>query len=313
MHTKRMSPVESQPPLLAVPPQGGACGYCDAPQHAGHEHPGAHKALDRAAAAWAQPAAPDPARNQLLAALPAELWQQLRPHMTWVEMRLGAVLHDSGALLSHVYFPSTAIVSLVSMMRDGASAESAVVGNEGLVGVCAIMGGGMSLSSAVVQSAGHGVRMSAKALDEAARRSPALMQTLLGYTQALLTQMAQTAACNRHHALDQQLCRWLLINHDRGNGNELVATQERIANLLGVRREGVTAGAMKLQNAGLIHYARGRITILDRAGLEQRSCECYGVIRKAYDRLRENTLGTAAPRLVPASRAAANASLCLSE
>jgi CRP-like cAMP-binding protein len=229
--------------------------------------------------------------NRLLAALPDEEWSRLEPHLEWVEMPAGAALYEAGTLLREVYFPATAIVSLVSSMRDGASTEVAVVGAEGVVGVSAFMGGGRALSGAVVQNAGHGLRMSAEAIAHHARRSAALMEQLLGYTQALFTHMAQTAACNQHHVLDQRLCRWLLLNLDRRADNEVMATQERIAEMLGVRREGVTGGAVKLHKAGLIHCSRGRIAILDRRGLEERCCECYWVVRQAYDRL----LGQLAP------------------
>ena len=227
---------------------------------------------------------PHPSQNELLASLAPVQWEQLRPHLEWVPLPLGTVLYEAGSALDHVYFPATAIVSLVSPMKNGATAEVAVVGREGMVGVCAFMGGGRSLSSAVVQTAGYGLRMSAAAINDAAKASPQLMQTLLRYTQSLFTLMAQTSACNRHHELDQQLCRWLLLNHDRVLGDELVATHERIANMLGVRREGVTGAALKLQSAGLIRYRRGLIEIVDRAGLEEASCECYAVIRQAYNR-----------------------------
>jgi CRP-like cAMP-binding protein len=194
--------------------------------------------------------------------------------------------------MTHVYFPTTSIVSLLYVMEDGASAEIAVVGNEGIVGISLFMGGESTPSRAVVQSAGYGYRMRARhMLDEFNRGGPA-MHVLLRYTQALITQMAQTAVCNRHHSLDQQLCRWLLLSLDRLQGNELVMTQELIANMLGVRREGVTAGAVKLQKAGLIRYARGHITVLDRAGLEKRSCECYSVVKKEYDRLLPDKVAT---------------------
>jgi len=211
------------------------------------------------------------------------LW--LEHDLERVELSAGKVLHNSGAELRHVYFPGTATVSLVSSMADGASAEVAVVGCEGLVGVCAFMGNACALSDAVVQRPGHAWRMSTAAVLHHTRRSPDFMQQLLGYTQALFTNMAQATACNRHHGLDQQLCRWLLQHLDRQEGSEMQITQERIASLLGVRREGVTCAALKLQKAGLIHYRRGRISIEDRAGLEARSCECYGVVRKAYERL----------------------------
>jgi len=223
--------------------------------------------------------------NLVLAVLPFLEWRRLEPHLELVELPTGAMLYESGVVLQHVYFPATAVVSLVSSMQDGASVEVAVVGSEGVVGVCAFMGGGYALSGAVVQSAGHALRMTARSIAWQANRSEALMQPLLWYTQALFTHMAQTSACNRHHALDQQLCRWLLLNLDRRNGNEIFVTQERIADMLGVRREGVTGAALKLQKAGLIQYRRGRIAVLDRAGLEDRSCECYAVVRRAYDRL----------------------------
>ena len=229
-------------------------------------------------------AAPNPKNNHLLAALPNAEWQRWLPQLEWVDMQLGEVLYESGGTLSHVYFPTTAIVSLLYVMENGASAEIAVVGNEGIVGISLFMGGESTPSRAVVQSAGHGFRLSAKAIKEEFNRAPVL-HLLLRYTQALITQMAQTAVCNRHHSLDQQLCRWLLLSLDRLEGSELVMTQELIANMLGVRREGVTEGALKLQKAGLIRYARGHITVLDRTGLEQRTCECYAVVKKEYDRL----------------------------
>ncbi len=206
-------------------------------------------------------------------------------------MPLGEVLYESGAVLSHVYFPTTAIVSLLYVMENGASAEIAVAGNEGIVGISLFMGGESTPSRAVVQSAGKGLRMKADVLKEEFKQGPVL-HLLLRYTQALITQMAQTAVCNRHHSLDKQLCRWLLLSLDRLQGNELVMTQELIANMLGVRREGVTEGALKLQKAGLIRYARGRITVLDRDGLEKRSCECYAVVKKEYDRLLPDVLST---------------------
>ena len=227
---------------------------------------------------------PEPTKNHLLEALPTAEWQRWLPQLEAVEMPLGHVLYESGTTLSHVYFPTTAIVSLLYVMENGASAEIAVVGNEGIVGISLFMGGESTTSRAVVQSAGHGFRLKAQLIKEEFNRAPVL-HLLLRYTQALITQMAQTAVCNRHHSLDQQLCRWLLLSLDRLQGNELVMTQELIANMLGVRREGVTEGALKLQRAGLISYARGRISVLDRPGLERRSCECYGVVKKEYDRL----------------------------
>jgi CRP-like cAMP-binding protein len=226
----------------------------------------------------------DPKTNQLLAALPPGEWQRWQAQLEPVEMPLGNVLYEPGSTLSHVYFPTTSIVSLLYVMENGASAEIAVVGNDGIVGISLFMGGESTPSRAVVQSAGRGYRLPAPAIKEEFNRAPVL-HLLLRYTQALITQMAQTAVCNRHHSLDQQLCRWLLLSLDRLSGNELVMTQELIANMLGVRREGVTEGAVKLQRAGLIKYARGHITVLDRAGLERRSCECYAVVKKEYDRL----------------------------
>lgn len=227
---------------------------------------------------------PDPKKNQLLAALPDAEWKRWLPQLEVVDMPLGQVLYESGGTLSHVYFPTTAIVSLLYVMENGASAEIAVVGNEGVVGISLFMGGESTPSRAVVQSAGQGFRLKAQLMRDEFKKAPVL-HLMLRYTQALITQMAQTAACNRHHSLDQQLCRWLLLSLDRLQGNELVMTQELIANMLGVRREGVTEGALKLQKAGLISYARGRISVLDRQGLEQRTCECYAVVKKEYDRL----------------------------
>ena len=223
--------------------------------------------------------------NHLIAALPPAELQRWQPQLEAVTLTLGEVLYESGSTLSHVYFPTTAIVSLLYVMENGASAEIAVVGNEGLVGISLFMGGESTPSRAVVQSAGHGWRLPAQAMKDEFNRGGPVLHLLLRYTQALITQMAQTAVCNRHHSLDQQLCRWLLLSLDRLNGNQLVMTQELIANMLGVRREGVTESALKLQQAGLIRYARGHITVLDRPGLEQRTCECYAVVKKEYDRL----------------------------
>src|SRR6186713_2612012 len=227
---------------------------------------------------------PNPRDNHILSALPDEERDRLFPHLSFVSMPLGKVLYESGETLKHIYFPTDSIVSLLYVMKDGASAEIAVVGNEGLVGIALFMGGESTPSRAVVQSAGKGLRMPAKVIKEEFNRAPVL-HLLLRYTQALITQMAQTAVCNRHHSLDQQLCRWLLLSLDRPRGNELVMTQELIANMLGVRREGVTEGALKLQKAGFIRYSRGRITVLDRPGLERRTCECYAVVKREYDRL----------------------------
>ena len=207
-------------------------------------------------------------------------------------MPLGQVLYESGATLTHIYFPTTSIVSLLYVMENGASAEIAVVGREGLVGVSLFMGGESTPSRAVVQSAGHGYRLRAQSMKDEFNRAGPVLHLLLRYTQALITQMAQTAACNRHHTLDQQLCRWLLLSLDRLQTNELSMTQELIANMLGVRREGVTEAASKLQQSGLISYARGRITVLNRPGLEKRTCECYAVVKQEYDRLLPEQLAT---------------------
>lgn len=228
---------------------------------------------------------PAPFANHLLASLPATEWGRFSPLLEPVELPLGKVLYESGATMGHVYFPTTAIVSLLYVMEDGASAEIAVVGNEGVVGIALFMGGETTPSRAVVQSAGQGYRLRAAVIKDEFNRSGPVMHLLLRYTQALITQMAQTAVCNRHHSLDQQLCRWLLLSLDRLKGNELVMTQELIANMLGVRREGVTEAALKLARLGLIRYARGHITVLDRAALEARVCECYAVVKKEYDRL----------------------------
>ena len=231
-------------------------------------------------------------QNHLLAALPAAEWERWLPQLERVEMPLGQVLYESGTTLSHVYFPLTAIVSLLYVMENGASAEIAVVGNEGIVGISLFMGGESTPSRAVVQSAGHGFRLKAQTMKDEFNRAGPVLHLLLRYTQALITQMAQTAVCNRHHSLDQQLCRWLLLSLDRLQGNDLVMTQELIANMLGVRREGVTEAALKLQKVGLISYARGHISVLDRAGLEQRTCECYAVVKNEYDRLLPESLAT---------------------
>jgi CRP-like cAMP-binding protein len=229
---------------------------------------------------------PDTSReNELLACLPDAEWQRWRPQLELIDLPLGKVLYESGAPLSHVYFPTNAIVSLLYVLENGASAEIAVVGHEGVVGIAIFMGGGSTPNRAVVQSAGMGYRLRADVIKSEFERSSPVMHLMLRYTQALITQMSQTAVCNRHHSLDQQLCRWLLLSLDRLPGNELVMTQELIANMLGVRREGVTEAALKLQAAGLIRYARGHIAVLDRPGLEHRTCECYRVVKKEYDRL----------------------------
>jgi len=236
--------------------------------------------------------APDHQLNRLLAALPPPDLRRWLPQMESVEMPLGHVLYESGRTLSHVYFPTTAIVSLLYVMENGASAEIAVVGHEGVVGISLFMGGESTPSRAVVQSAGQGLRLRANVIKQEFEQAGPAMHLLLRYTQALITQMAQTAVCNRHHSLDQQLCRWLLLSLDRLPGNELVMTQELIANMLGVRREGVTEAALKLQKIGLIRYSRGRISVLDRPGLEQRTCECYAVVKKEYDRLLPDQVAT---------------------
>jgi CRP-like cAMP-binding protein len=223
--------------------------------------------------------------NQLLDALPAAEWLRWQPQLELVDLPLGMVLYESGSTMGHVYFPTSAIVSLLYVLENGASAEIAVVGHEGVVGISIFMGGGSTPSRAVVQSAGKGFRLRSGAMKDEFGRSSPVMHLLLRYTQALITQMSQTAVCNRHHSLDQQLCRWLLLSLDRLNGNELVMTQELIANMLGVRREGVTEAALKLQKLGIIRYARGHITVIDRDALETRVCECYAVVKKEYDRL----------------------------
>jgi CRP-like cAMP-binding protein len=224
-------------------------------------------------------------KNRLLSVLPEADLLRWAPDMEAVDMPLGQVLYESGTQQRYVYFPTTSIVSLLYVMEDGASAEIAVVGFEGMLGVSLFMGGNSTPSRAVVQSAGKGFRLGAHAMKAEFNLSGPTMHLLLRYTQALITQMSQTAVCNRHHSLDQQLCRWLLLSMDRLSGNELLMTQELIANMLGVRREGVTEAALKLQRAGLIQYARGRISILDRPALEVRTCECYAVVKKEYDRL----------------------------
>lgn len=228
---------------------------------------------------------PEHADSELLSSLPPDVLARLLPHLDRTELPLGKVLYESGGTMSHVHFPSTAIVSLLYVLEDGASAEIAVVGREGLVGISLFMGGGTTPSRAVVQSAGAGYRLPAAVTQAEFNRSGPFMHLMLRYTQALITQMAQTAVCNRHHTLDQQLCRWLLLSLDRLRGKELIMTQELIANMLGVRREGVTEAALKLQRLGLIRYARGHIHVLDRVGLEHRVCECYGVVQKEYGRL----------------------------
>jgi CRP-like cAMP-binding protein len=238
---------------------------------------------DRARASG--PAPQSPHQNHLIDALPPSDYERLAPHLELVQMLLGDVLYESGGKMRYVYFPATSIVSLLYVMEDGASAEIAIVGNEGMLGISLFMGGDTTPSRAVVQSAGYGFRLKAELLKNEFGRFGPTMHLLLRYTQALITQMAQTAVCNRHHSVDQQLCRWLLLSLDRLQSNELSMTQELIANMLGVRREGVTEAAGKLQDAGLIRYRRGTITVLDRPGVEARSCECYQVVKAEFDRL----------------------------
>ncbi len=226
-----------------------------------------------------------PQQNHLLAALPAAELERLAVHLELVPMLLGDMLYEPGEQLQHAYFPATAIVSLHYVTESGASAEAAGVGNEGVVGVSLFMGGNTTPSSAVVQTAGHAYRLERRVLKEEFNRAGVLQRLLLRYTQALMTQMMQTAACNRHHSVEQQLCRWLLLTLDRSSSHELVMTQELISSMLGVRREGITEAAGKLQQAGFIRYRRGHIAVLDRVGLETRTCECYAVVRKEFIRL----------------------------
>jgi len=231
-----------------------------------------------------------PRQNHLLDALPRSDFERLAPHFELIPMRLGDVLYEPGIRMRHVYFPTTSIVSLLYVMEDGASAEIAIVGNEGILGISLFMGGETTPSRAVVQGAGYGFRLKAQLLKEEFGRFGPMLPLLLRYTQALITQMAQTAVCNRHHSVDQQLCRWLLLSLDRLASNELAMTQELIANMLGVRREGVTEAAGKLQTTGVIRYSRGHITVLDRPRLEKQCCECYQVVKKEFDRLLPNMI-----------------------
>jgi CRP-like cAMP-binding protein len=227
----------------------------------------------------------NPSQNHLLAALPAGEFDALATHLEWVPLRLGESLYEPGEKLQHAYFPTTAIVSLHYVTESGASAETAGVGNEGVVGVSLFLGGETTFSSAVVQTAGHAYRLESQRLKDEFNRAGLMQRLLLRYTQALLTQVAQTAVCNRHHSLEQQLCRWLLLTLDRLPTNELVMTQELVASMLGVRREGITEAAGKLQRAGLISYRRGHISVLDRSSLEAHACECYAVVKKELARL----------------------------
>ena len=226
-----------------------------------------------------------PDQNHLLAALPAEEFGRLAPHLELVPLLLGESIYEPGSQLTHVYFPTTAIVSLLYVLESGASAEIAGVGNEGILGIALFMGGETTPSSAVVQTAGHAYRLQARLLKEEFGRGGLVQRLLLRYTQALLTQMCQTTACNRHHSIEQQLCRWLLLTLDRLPSNELVVTQELVASALGVRRESITEAAGKLQRAGLIRYRRGHLAVLERSGLEAGACECYAVVKKEIGRL----------------------------
>ena len=230
-------------------------------------------------------ATPSPRQNHLLAALHTAEYERLRPDLEQVPMPLGEVLYESGGQLDHVYFPTTSVVSLLYVMKDGESAEIAIAGNEGLIGLALMMGGQTTPSRAVVQCAGQAFRMRPNALKREFDRGGPVQRLMLRYTQALITQMVQTAACNRHHSVEQQFCRWLLLSIDRLPSNELTMTEGLIANMLGVRHEGVTRIARKLQDEGLIRYDGGRITVLDRAGLEAHACECYEVVKKEFDRL----------------------------
>ena len=227
----------------------------------------------------------DPNQNYLLAAMVDAEFDRLAPHLELIPMLLGDVLYESGGKLQHVYFPTTSIVSLQYELENGASSEIAGVGNEGVLGISLFMGGNTTLSRAVIQTGGHGYRLRSQILMDEFNRAGPLMRLLLRYTQALITQMSQTAICNRHHSMDQQLCRWLLLTLDRVTRNDLTITQEQIANMLGVRREGITEAAGKLQDAGLIRCRRGQITLVNRAGLENAVCECYGVVKKEFARL----------------------------
>lgn len=226
-----------------------------------------------------------PNQNYLLAALPAAEFKPLAAHLEWVPMPLGEILYEPGGRLPHAYFPTTAIVSLHHVTESGASVEIAGVGNEGVVGVPLFMGGDTTPSSAVVQTAGHGYRLESRLLTQEFNRGGLMQRLLLRYTQALITQIGQTAACNRHHSVEQRLCRWLLLTLDRLPSNELIMTQELAANMLGVRREGITVAAGLLQNAGLIRYRRGHIAVLERSGLEAHACECYAVVKKELSHL----------------------------
>jgi CRP-like cAMP-binding protein len=252
----------------------------------------------------------DPNQNHLLAALLDAEFERLSPHLELVQMKLGDVLYESGGKMQHAYFPTTSIVSLHYVLENGGSSEIAGVGNEGVLGISLFMGGNTTPSRAVVQTGGYGYRLKAHVLMEEFNRAGGVMRLLLRYTQALITQMSQTAVCNRHHSVEQQLCRWLLLTLDRMPGNELTMTQELIANMLGVRREGVTEAAGKLQSYGFISYRRGHITVTNRAGLEKNVCECYEVVKKEFARLLSDVhlrQGTPAPAIVNQQKVQSNA------
>jgi len=244
------------------------------------------------------PSTHSPNQNRLLASLPEAEFKRLSPHLGLVPLALGTMLYEPGGQMQHAYFPTTAIVSLHYVMESGASAETAGVGNEGVVGIALFMGGDTTPSSAVVQIAGHAYRLDGRLLKEEFDRAGMAQRLLLRYTQALMTQMSQTAACNRHHTVEQQLCRWLLLTLDRTATNELVMTQELVANMLGVRREGITEAARRLQQAGLISYRRGHLAVLERSGLETRACECYAVVKKELARLLSDVLYRQSPAAV---------------
>ena len=260
-----------------------------------------------AGAALARPA-PGPLGNRVLDLLPSSDWQRWMPQLESVDLPLGQVLYESGRTQSHVYFPTSSVVSLLYVTENGASAEMAAIGSDGVVGISLFMGGASTTGRAVVQCAGHGFRLAGQTIQEEFNRSASVMRVLLRYTQALITQIAHLAVCNRHHSVDQQVCRWLLLSMDRLQGTELVITQELIANALGVRRESVTEVALALQRAELIRYARGRISVLDRSALEKRSCECYAQVKNEYERLlplpsasvRDGLRPAGKPSLVPA-------------
>lgn len=253
----------------------------------------------------------EPRTNRLIAGLPEDARQRLLPQLEEVEASQGQVLHPPGGQMGHAYFPATAVVSLMYETADGAPMELAVAGNEGMVGLELILGGGSTPSLAVVRNAGQVLRLPAQTIQDEFARAGSAMHLLLRYTVAFITQVAQTAVCNRHHSLDQRLCRWLLMSLDRVQGDELAVTQDRLANMLGVRRESVTLGAQRLQELGLIRHARGRIRVLDREGLQKQACECYAVVKREYDRLLPEALEGSAPRLSPAELPAATPAPCI--